>query len=95
VPFDGAFSPMHWLIVGVVALLVISPSQLPEFARRAGQLMRDAQRVRQHLHAELRNVVSDFDLHGAAPSETRTDSPSSGDVTGDGIDRSPGALPGS
>jgi len=89
VPFDGVFSPLHWLVVGVVALLVISPSQLPEVARRAGQLMRDAQRVRRHLHAELRNVVSDFDLHDAAPSGTRTDLPSASDA----VDQSPGALP--
>jgi len=70
VPFDGAFSPLHWLIVGVVALLVISPSQLPGFARRAGQLIRDAQRVRQHLSVELRNVVSDFDLSDTTPPGT-------------------------
>jgi len=69
VPFDGAFSPLHWVVIGVVALLVISPSQLPVVAKRAGQLMRDAQRFRQHLHAELRDVVSEFDLHGEAPSD--------------------------
>jgi Sec-independent protein translocase protein TatA len=64
---------LHWVIVGVVSLLVISPSQLPVVARRTGQLMRDAQRFRQHLHAELRDVVSDFDLHGEAPSDRRAE----------------------
>ena len=35
-PFDGAFSPLHWLIVGVVALLVLGPDQLPKLARSLG-----------------------------------------------------------
>jgi len=62
VPFDGAFSPLHWLIVGVVALLVLGPHQLPDLARRAGQFVRELQQLRQHLSTELRDLVSEFDL---------------------------------
>ena len=61
-PFDGAFSPLHWLIVAVVALLVLGPDQLPAFAHRAGEAMRDLRRVREHLGSELRDLVSEFDL---------------------------------
>jgi TatA/E family protein of Tat protein translocase len=62
VPLDGAFSPLHWLIVAVVALLVLGPEQLPHLTRRAGETMRDFGRVREHLHTELRDLVSEFDL---------------------------------
>jgi TatA/E family protein of Tat protein translocase len=62
VPFDGAFSPLHWLIVAVVALLVLGPEQLPRLAHRAGEMLRDLQRVRAHLSSELRDLVSEFDL---------------------------------
>jgi Tat protein translocase TatB subunit len=62
VPFDGAFSPLHWLIVAVVALLVLGPEQLPGLARRAGETLRDLRRVREHLRSELRDLVSEFDL---------------------------------
>jgi Tat protein translocase TatB subunit len=68
VPFDGAFSPLHWLIVAVVALLVLGPEQLPSLARRAGETMRDLRGVRQHLRTELRDLVSEFDLEPSAAS---------------------------
>ena len=61
VPFDGAFSPVHILIVAVVALLVLGPEQLPKMARQAGQGYREFKRVKQHLSTELRDVVSEFD----------------------------------
>jgi Sec-independent protein translocase protein TatA len=84
VPFDGAFSPLHRLIVGVVALVVLGPDQLPRLAQRAGEAMREVRRVRQHLRNELRDLVSEFDLEGrsdtgsmAAP-EART-TPSDGE----------------
>jgi TatA/E family protein of Tat protein translocase len=61
VPFDGAFSPIHILIVLVVALLVLGPDQLPKIARQAAHGLRELRRVQQHLRAELRDVVSEFD----------------------------------
>lgn len=67
-PFDGAFSPLHWLIIAVVGLLVLGPDQLPGLARRAGEMMRDLQRVRGHLRSELRSIVSEFDLDQSSDS---------------------------
>ena len=54
-PFDGVFSPLHWLIVGIVAAVVLKPDQLPRAAREAGRafrLIRDARwRIGDHLSA--------------------------------------------
>jgi Sec-independent protein translocase protein TatA len=65
-PLDGAFSPLRWLVVGVVALLVFNPKELPGAARRLGGLLRDAQRIRSHLRTELRDLVAEFDRSDAA-----------------------------
>ncbi len=70
VPLDGAFSPLHWLIVGVVALLVLGPEQLPKMARQAGRAYKEFAQVKEHLRAELRDVVSEFDL-GAGDGPTK------------------------
>ena len=67
-PFDGAFSPVHIVIVALVALLVLGPEQLPKVARQAGQGYREFMRVKQHLSAELRDVVSEFDTGPSASS---------------------------
>jgi len=68
VPFDGAFSPLHWVIVAVVALLVLGAEQLPNVARRAGETMRDLRRIREHLRTELRDLVAEFDLEAGSDS---------------------------
>lgn len=60
-PFEGAFSPLHILIVAVVALLVLGPEQLPKAARTIGQGLHELRRVQVHLRSELRDVVSEFD----------------------------------
>jgi Sec-independent protein translocase protein TatA len=31
-PFEGALSPLHWAIVGLVALLLLGPERFPEMA---------------------------------------------------------------
>jgi len=61
VPFEGAFSPIHILIVALVALLVLGPEQLPKIARQAGHGFQEFRRVQQHLRTELRDVVAEFD----------------------------------
>jgi TatA/E family protein of Tat protein translocase len=61
-PFDGAFSPIHILIVAVVALLVLGPEQLPKAAHQVGRGMREFRRVQQHLGTELRDIVAEFDM---------------------------------
>jgi TatA/E family protein of Tat protein translocase len=67
-PFDGAFSPVHILIVAFVALIALGPEQLPKVARQLGQGLQEFQRVRQHLTREFRDVVSEFD--GTARSDS-------------------------
>ena len=37
----GGFSPSHWIIVGVIALLVFGPKRLPEMGRQLGKGMRE------------------------------------------------------
>ena len=56
-PFDGAFSPFHWLIIAVVALLVIGPDKLPDAARRAGAAWRDVRSTYHSLLDDARRVV--------------------------------------
>ena len=38
--FDGAFSPLHWVVVLVIALLVFGPRKLPEVGRGLGTAIR-------------------------------------------------------
>jgi sec-independent protein translocase protein TatA len=58
-PFDGAFSPIHWLIVAVVALLVLGPDRLPDAARSAAKAWRDFQQVRGTLLGHLRDIAGE------------------------------------
>jgi Sec-independent protein translocase protein TatA len=74
--FDGAFSPVHWLIIGVVVLLVVRPEELPKLAGQVGRGVRVLRRVQHLLRAELGDLVGDF--HDATSATTP------GDQTGDG-----------
>jgi sec-independent protein translocase protein TatA len=56
-PFEGAFSPIHWLIVVVVALLVLGPDRLPDAARRTAKALRDIERARSALVGHLRDLA--------------------------------------
>jgi sec-independent protein translocase protein TatA len=38
--FSGLESPAHWLIVGVIALLVFGPKRLPEMGKSLGSGIR-------------------------------------------------------
>jgi Tat protein translocase TatB subunit len=60
-PFEGAFLLLHIVIVGVVALLVLGPEQLPDAARRVGNFVRELRRVRKSIGTELRDIVAEFD----------------------------------
>jgi TatA/E family protein of Tat protein translocase len=66
VPLDGAFSPIHWLIVAVVVLLVLGPDKLPEAARSAARAWREFQQVRGTLRDQIRNLADE-----TVPSELR------------------------
>lgn len=67
-PFDGAFSPIHLLIVGVVALLVLGPDKLPEAARTAGKAWREVRQVRSALLDQVRDFADEV-----VPSDLRSD----------------------
>jgi len=47
------FTPVHVLVVLVVALLVLGPSRLPELARQAGAAMKVYRDLRDRVHTEL------------------------------------------
>ncbi len=38
--FEGAFSPMHWLMVLLIAHLVFGPRRLPEIGKGLGSAIR-------------------------------------------------------
>jgi len=67
VPFEGAFSPIHWMIVGVVVLLVFGPDRLPELAKQLGKGMRELRMVQQHLRDELRDLAAEMNVPDARP----------------------------
>ncbi len=41
----GELSPMHWLVVLIVVLLLFGPKKLPELARAAGASIREFKRA--------------------------------------------------
>ncbi len=38
--FEGAFSPMHWLLVLGIALIIFGPKRLPELGKGLGTAIR-------------------------------------------------------
>lgn len=38
--FEGALQPMHWLLVGAIALLFFGPKRLPELGKSLGEAIR-------------------------------------------------------
>jgi sec-independent protein translocase protein TatB len=58
-------------VVGVVALLVFGPDQLPKVARRAGQIMRDVQNTSQSFIREMERAADEQDV-AAISSEVTT-----------------------
>jgi TatA/E family protein of Tat protein translocase len=63
-PFDGAFSPIHWLIVGVIALLVLGPDKLPGAARQVARGFRAFTDAREQVTKEVRGLL---DVEPAGP----------------------------
>jgi Sec-independent protein translocase protein TatA len=53
------FSPLHWFIVGVVALLVPRPDRLPQAVREAARFLRRASAVRESITNEIRHALDD------------------------------------
>ena len=57
VPFDGAFSPIHWVIIGVVALMVLGPERLPDAARGLGRAMRAFEKAKYSVMQEISGAL--------------------------------------
>ncbi|MFC0037230.1 Sec-independent protein translocase subunit TatA [Actinomadura rayongensis] len=56
----GEFSPAHWLIVGLVVVLLVGSKKLPDTARALGRSMRI-------LKAETRGIRADDDVPAVDP----------------------------
>jgi sec-independent protein translocase protein TatA len=56
-----SLGPAEILVILVIALLVFGPDKMPDIARQVGRGFREFRRVQNHLKAELRDVVSEFD----------------------------------
>ena len=57
VPCDGAFSPVHWLIIGVIVLLVLGPERLPDAGRQLARVMRVFHRARVDLLGQISEAL--------------------------------------
>lgn len=65
------------LVILLIALLVLGPDRLPDFARKAGKIMGDVRRVSQGFQTEIRQAM-DFDgdkSESAPPAPPRLVSP--------------------
>jgi sec-independent protein translocase protein TatA len=85
-----SLGPAEILVILVIALLVFGPDKMPDIARQVGRGFREFRRVQDHLKAELRDVVSEFDSEDLSK-ETGTPVPA---ATGDPVPSlSPFATP--
>jgi Sec-independent protein translocase protein TatA len=69
--FEGLLAPMHLIVVGLVALLVLGPDRLPDAARQASRGMREFNKFRDALTTDVRKYI---DLDGDdSPSQPALD----------------------
>jgi Tat protein translocase TatB subunit len=61
------------LVILLIALLVLGPDRLPEFAKKAGKVMGEVRRVSQGFQSEIRQAM-DFDDDKPAPARPATPS---------------------
>ena len=54
------------LVILVLALLVLGPERLPEFARKIGSFLKEAKRMSRSFQEELRSAVEDPDIENKA-----------------------------
>lgn len=64
-------SPLNLLVLGVLALIIFGPDQLPKMASQAGRALRDLRRVAESAKADLTEGLGpefrDFDLGDLHP----------------------------
>lgn len=53
-------SPIRLLIIVVVALIVLGPDKLPQFARQAGAAWKTLRSLQERVEGEIREVVPDL-----------------------------------
>jgi sec-independent protein translocase protein TatA len=68
-----SLGPAEILVILVIALLVFGPDKMPDIARQVGRGFREFRRVQNHLKAELRDVVSEFDNEDTSPEQRAKD----------------------
>jgi TatA/E family protein of Tat protein translocase len=73
--FEGLFAPMHLLVIGVVALLVLGPDRLPEVAREVGKAVRIVSKFREQLTADVHRAL---DLDASTEPGPKLQSPGAG-----------------
>ena len=56
----GSISPIHWLIVAVVLLMLFGPKTLTKVGRTAGRTVRTAVKVKQTLNDVPNKVIGDI-----------------------------------
>jgi len=59
----GMLSPVHWLLLGVIALLVFGPKRLPEIGRQVGAALRELRKLSRDLMSQFEehNLLSSLD----------------------------------
>ena len=56
----GSVSPIHWIIVAVVLLMLFGPKTLTKVGKTAGRTVREAAKVKQSLTDVPNRVVADI-----------------------------------
>jgi sec-independent protein translocase protein TatA len=62
--FEGAFSPMHWLVVLFIVLLLFGPKKLPEIGKGLGTAIRG-----------FKDALADGERNGDGPSRSADANP--------------------
>jgi sec-independent protein translocase protein TatB len=64
-------SPLNFLVLGVLALIMFGPDRLPKMASQAGRALRDLRRIAESAKADLQEGLgpefSDFDITDLDP----------------------------
>ncbi len=58
--FEGAFSPLHWLLVLLIVLIIFGPRKLPEVGKGLGSAIRG-----------FREALRGDEGHGQPPTESK------------------------
>jgi TatA/E family protein of Tat protein translocase len=64
---EGLFSPVHILVILLVALIVLGPGRLPEIGRQVGKASREYRRFQDLVNDPVRSVFSEESAKPAAP----------------------------